>query len=378
MKVLMISGDEQVLNTSSAVARRLIEYGKTFGGLDVLILVSGGGKDFVLSSETKVFVCGGKFSRFFKGFLYGWGLMKKNKYDAISAQDTERSFLAWLLSYVFNVPWQMQIHTDILSPHFSKHSFFDWMRVKLVKFLIPRADGMRVVSQRIKDSILRTIDCGLSTKITVLPIFLDVAKVRNTPIKINLHEKYGQDKFIILMPTRLTREKNIEMVLKAIALIPAFAKATACKRAMLLIVGEGPEKENLKRMAYDLGFTTENVVFENAADFETLISYYKTADVYLLTSVYEGGARAPLEALAAGLPVIMTDVAPANEDIIDGVNGRVIPVGNSKVLSKCILELISDKEKLMKLKTGAQNSLQNPISKEEYLASYKKLLSFGK
>lgn len=379
MKVLMISGDEQVLNVSSAVAKRLVEYGKTFGELDVLILVSGGGEDFVLSSETNVFVCGGNFLRFLKGFLRGWMLMKKNKYDAISAQDTERSFLAWLLSRMFNVSWQMQIHTDILSPFFASHSFFDWLRVKLVKFLIPRADGIRVVSHRIKNSILRTIDGRLSSKITVLPIFLDVAKVRNTLVKTDLHEKYGRDKFIVLMPTRLTKEKNIGMALEAVrdANIRIHANA-ANKKILLLVVGEGPEKENLKFTAYGLGLTAENVVFENAVDFETLISYYKTADVYLLTSVYEGGARAPLEALAAGLPVIMTDVAPANEDIVDGVNGRVVPVGDSKILAECISELISDKEKLAKLKVGAQNSLQNPISKEEYLDMYKKLLSFGK
>src|SRR3989344_5238797 len=215
MKVLMISGDELVLNTFSAVAKRVVEYGKTFGELDIMLLIYPKLGDTKLSPETRVFVSHGKFLRFIRGWLRARKLMKTKKYDAITAQDTERSFIAWLLSKEFGVPWQMQIHTDILSPHFSKHSFFDWLRVKLVKFLIPRADGMRVVSQRIKDSILRIIDSGLSNKITVLPIFLDIVKVRNTPVKIDVHEKYGRDKFIILVPTRLNKEKNIGMALEA-------------------------------------------------------------------------------------------------------------------------------------------------------------------
>jgi len=229
------------------------------------------------------------------------------------------------------------------------------------------------VSQRIKDSILRTIDSGLSTKITVLPIFLDIAKVRNTLVKIDVHEKYGRDKFIILMPTRLNKEKDIPMALKAIR---GLIQTPFAQSALLLVIGDGPEKENLKLMTKDYGLSTSNVVFEDAVDFETLISYYKTADVYLLTSVYEGGARAPRESLAAGLPVVMTDVAPANEDIIHNENGLVIPVGDSAELAKALVRLIAEPEFLARLKKGAEASFPNPETKEEYLEKYKALLQF--
>ncbi|HEY4521733.1 MAG TPA: glycosyltransferase family 4 protein [Candidatus Paceibacterota bacterium] len=369
MKVLMISGDELVLNTSSSVAKRVIEYGKTFGELDIALLIYPKLGDTELSPETRVFVTHGKFLRFVRGWLRARKLMKIKKYDTITAQDTERSFIAWLLSKEFGVPWQMQIHTDILSPYFSKHSFFDWLRVKLVKFLIPRADGMRVVSQRIKDSILRTIDYGLSTKITVLPIFLDIIKVRNTPVKIDVHEKYGRDKFIILMPTRLNKEKNIGMALEAMKKLMKNNLSS-----LLLIIGDGPEKENLKLRTMNYGLSTNNVVFEDSVNFETLISYYKTADVYLLTSVYEGGARAPREALAAGLPVIMTDVAPANEDIIHEQNGLVIQVGDSAELARQLERLMIDPEFLARIKKGAEASFPNPKTKEDYLVRYKFLL----
>src|SRR3989344_7187682 len=373
MRVLMVSGDELVLNASSAVAKRVVEYGKSFGELDIMLLIYPKHGDMELSPETRVFVTHGKFLRCARGWLRARMLMKEKKYNAITAQDTERSCIAWFLSKEFGVPWQMQIHTDILSPHFSKHSLFDWLRVKLVKFLIPRADGMRVVSQRIKDSILRTIDSKLSNKITVLPIFLDIVKVRNTLVKIDVHEKYGRDKFIILMPTRLNKEKDIGMALEAMSsLIRVNRRITP----FLLIIGDGPEKENLKLMAKDYGLSTNNVVFEDAVDFEILISYYKTADIYLLTSVYEGGARAPRESLAAGLPVIMTDVAPANEDIIHEQNGLVIPVGDSAELARVIARLITESEFLARLKKGAEASFPNPETKEEYLVKYKTLLQF--
>src|SRR3989344_1773002 len=134
MKVLMISGDEQVLNLNSSVAKRMEEYRNVFGDLDILL-------------------CSGNIFKFISGFLRGLKLVRQKNFDVITAQSAEHWVLAWIFSKFFKVPWQMQIHTDILSPHFAGHSALDGFRVRLAKFLIPRANGIRVVSQRIKDSI---------------------------------------------------------------------------------------------------------------------------------------------------------------------------------------------------------------------------------
>lgn len=363
MKVLMISGDAGVLDASSAVAKRMVEYGRTFGSLDILL-------------------CRGSIFNFISGFFRGLKMIRQKRPDVITAQSPEHALFAWIFSKIYRVPWQMQIHTDIFSPYFAGSpaspaggSVFNKIRVLLVKFLIPRASGVRVVSERIKSSLMAY---GVRpTAVSVLPIFLDVKKIKNTPVKIDLHQKYP-GKFIILMPTRVTKEKNIEMALEAIRRLTQIdghprgsVQINQRESALLLIVGDGPEKEHLKEFAHSLKLG-DNVVFEPAVDFETLISYYKTADLYLLTSFYEGWPLAPMEALASGLPVVMTDVAPGH--IMDGANGIVVPIGDSRELALKISQLVENPGQLAQLKKGAENSFPTPLSKEKYLELYTKLL----
>lgn len=367
----MISGGAGILDAASAAGQRMIAYGSAFGELDILLLLNK--KQTYTNAyppHVRVYPLFGKLSRFWKGYALGKKLMRAHSYDVITAQDTERGLVAWMLSRDFQVPWQMQIHADIFSPYFAAHSLFDRLRVRAAKFLLPRAHGIRVVSQRIKRSILALGIKGLTAPIAVLPIFLDVEKIRNAPMRTDLHKKYP-GRFIILMPTRLTKEKNIRMAIAAMELLARRAPS-ASARPLLLVVGKGPERAALERQVARANLAA-HAVFEDWTD--DMPSYYKTADVYLLTSVYEGGARAPLEALAAGLPAVMTDVAPAHEEVQDGVNGIVVPVGDAVMLAQKLYELMADPARLAQLKKGAALSLQSPISLRAYLAQYKKLLT---
>ncbi|OGF80703.1 hypothetical protein A2930_01895 [Candidatus Giovannonibacteria bacterium RIFCSPLOWO2_01_FULL_45_34] len=370
--VLMISGDPGVLDPESAVAKRMEEYRRAFGGLDILI-------------------CRGNIFNYIYGFFRGLKIMRRKKPDVITAQSPEHAALAWVFSKIYGVPWQMQIHTDIFSPHFIKHSVLNKIRVFLIKFLLPRADGIRVVSEKIKESIA-DYDKSLAGRVAVLPVFVDIEKIRKTAVKIDLHKKYP-GKFIILMASRITKEKNIDMAVGAVAqvfqdlaqrdgasrAIPqqrdmrVLEKFDGTARPMLLIVGDGPEKERLRILADSLGLK-ESVIFESAVDFETLISYYKTADLFLLTSFYEGWPLAPIEALASGLPVIVTDVVRGHEIIKDGVNAAIVPVGDSRALALRISQFIANPEQLAKFKKSAENSFPSPMSKEKYLELYAGLL----
>ncbi|MDO8522658.1 MAG: glycosyltransferase, partial [bacterium] len=138
-------------------------------------------------------------------------------------------------------------------------------------------------------------------------------------------------------------------------------------------VGDGSEKKHLQDYAQSLKLG-DSVVFEPAVDFETLVSYYKTVNLFLLTSFYEGWPLAPIEALASGLPVVMTDVVSGHETIKDGVNAAIVPIGDSRALALRISQLIESPEKLAQLKKGAENSFPNPLSKEKYLELHTKLL----
>src|SRR3989344_5477046 len=99
------------------------------------------------------------------------------KPDVVSAQDPfETGLVAWLLARHCKVPLHVQVHTDFLAPEYARHSFVNHVRVLLARFILARADGIRVVSERIKVS-LRAAGYPLPT-ISVLPIFVDTAQFR--------------------------------------------------------------------------------------------------------------------------------------------------------------------------------------------------------
>ena len=286
MKVLMISGDPGVLDPRSDAGKRMVEYRKVLGELEILL------------AHRNVF-------RFIGAFFSGLKILWRGKYDVITAQDVEHSLLAWIFSKLFKVPWQMQIHTDIMSPYFVQSSVSNKIRVWLSKFLVPRADSVRVVSNRIKRSLVEfNKDLDKPDKITVLPIFVDIEKIKNASIKTDLHKKYPS-RFIILMASRITKEKNIGLAIKAME-----GLVIRPLNPLLLIVGNGSEFEALKFKTYKLGLN-DNVIFEPRTD--DLISYFKTCDLFLLTSNYEGYGRTLVEAAAAGAKIISSDVGIAPE-----------------------------------------------------------------
>ncbi len=79
-----------------------------------------------------------------------------------------------------------------------------------------------------------------------------------------------------------------------------------------------------------------------------------------------------VEAMALGCPVIMTDVGCAGELVINGQSGLVIPVGDKIKLAEAIIKIMSDEKLKHEIILKAANSVKQLLSKEEYLAGYKK------
>ncbi|MDP3764362.1 MAG: glycosyltransferase [bacterium] len=355
MKVLMLSTDENIFKEGSEVLARIVDYGKLVEELHVVIKSSQKinkviGNIFLYSTNSfGVFYFWNAY-RISSSIIRNWKLEIKN--CVITCQDPfELGLVGCFLKFFKSVPLQMQVHTDFLSPYFKKGSFKNKIRVILARRIIKRADNIRVVSERIKNS-LKAKSYKLKARIDVLPIFIDTQKIKDAPVNIDLHKKYP-NKFIVLMASRLTKEKNIGLAIEAMVEI-----AKKYPQALLLVVGNGPELEKLKAISYKL---RANVIFENWSN--NLSSYYKTADLFLLTSNYEGYGRTVIEATGAGLPVVMTDVGIAI--------GSVYPVGSKRELIKQLGILVESKEKRLEIFKSQEKFLSFYNSKEDYLNKIK-------
>lgn len=354
----MISTDRKVFEQGSAVRTRLLEYGNFSEELYVVVFAkrSLGLLDEEISPDVFLYPTNslGKFFHIPAAIIRAYTLKRCGvRIDVVTTQDPFEAGLAgYIIARIFNARLHIQVHTDLMSPYFTNESLINRVRVILAKFLLPRANSIRVVSERIKNSLL-TLNFQLST-IIVLPIFIESRKETTA---VDFKKKFPQFDRIILVASRLSREKNIDSMIEAMQQV-----VTRCPKAGLVIVGSGPEEAPLKKLVAQLGLG-ENVVFEGWQD--NLYPYYKAADVFVLPSYYEGYGLVVVEALAAGCPVVMTDVGCAREVVRDRENGFVVPVGDVPALAHAIEKVLSGEVKLI---------AKAPVlpTKEEYLVAYKK------
>ncbi len=200
-----------------------------------------------------------------------------------------------------------------------------------------------------------------------MPIFVKPGE--NKTFGLSLHQKYPQFEFIILMASRLTKEKNFLLALKSFAK----AKQEITKKSGLVIVGSGQEKEKIKQIIKELKLMND-VVIEPWV--ENLSAYYQTADLFLLTSNYEGYGRTLIESAEAGCPVLTTNIGLVGE-IITKENGLTCSVGDHECLTEKIIWATNNIEKLKILANQLKNDLATKIllDKTEYLKKYKESLS---
>ncbi|UNO43232.1 glycosyltransferase [Streptomyces sp. MST-110588] len=105
--------------------------------------------------------------------------------------------------------------------------------------------------------------------------------------------------------------------------------------ARLALVGDGPDRPRLERRA------ARSVVFAGAT--EDVRHWYAAADVVVLPSRWEGMALAPLEAMACGRPVVLTDVSGARESLPPGHHARcLVPPGDPYTLATAVIVLLAD------------------------------------
>ena len=190
------------------------------------------------------------------------------------------------------------------------------------------------------------------------PILKAIEKVKRSGFKTK----------IILTVSRLEKEKNIERILNIFRDVLVKNNNT-----VLIVVGDGSLRSSLKKKVSLMGLE-KNVFFEGWQD--DLISYCKTADIYLSASNYEGYGLSMVEASVSGLPVVTTNVGVAGDVLMDGVNALICPVADEKCLSNSLHKLLTDEVLYNKFKENTSNISSNliPRVKYQYLEDYRKTL----
>jgi glycosyltransferase involved in cell wall biosynthesis len=170
---------------------------------------------------------------------------------------------------------------------------------------------------------------------------------------------------IVTLISNCNREvKRVDLLIEAITSV--IKQSTA----YFLIVGDGHLRASLEEKAKDLGIMENTKFLGQRLDIERILA---GSDMALNTSESEGLSNSILEAMRAGLPNIVSDVAGNRELINDSYNGLVFESGNAGELSKKILYLINDSEKRQIMGNNGRKKLEMEFSNESMLNKYYKL-----
>lgn len=199
-----------------------------------------------------------------------------------------------------------------------------------VRFALKRADLITCDGENSKKAM---VDMGIDgNKIKVIYFGVDVLKF--CPGK---KEELGYP--VIISIRSLKPVYNVETLVKA---VPYVIKEVP--GAKFVIGGEGPEENKLKQLAKSLG-VLENIVFAGWISKEELPNYLRSSDIYVSTSLSDGGiSLSTAEAMACGLPAVITNFGDNSKWVKDGENGFTFPPKNEKVLAEKIIYLLKNNE----------------------------------
>lgn len=171
---------------------------------------------------------------------------------------------------------------------------------------------------------------------------------RNIPRREELRHKLrlNPDDIAIIFVGRFEWAKHPEL------LVEAFAKALPeVDHLKLILVGDGPLLAKCQQMAEELGISSRTDFLGKRLDVDEILP---AGDIFTLSSRYEGLPLSMLEAMAAGLPVVVPDVGGIAEVVVHGVNGFIYPEGSRESLATHLVRLA--RNTILRKQMGATNA----------------------
>ena len=222
---------------------------------------------------------------------------------------------------------------------FLKNAIHKWLRDFMQK-----CQHIVIPSESMKELLVR--EYGLQEQFTVIPTGTDLEPFLRADGKALRQEKGWQDETVLISVGRLAPEKNWDTLLQA------FAKAHhEHPNLRLVLIGDGPAKENLQLLATELGIA-ERVTFTGALPFEEIPRYMKSADLFSFASVTETQGLVTIEAMAAGLPVVAVDGSGTRDIVEHGKQGFLVE-NDADALANGINKLLSNPQQLKRFSSRA-------------------------
>ncbi len=250
-------------------------------------------------------------------------------------------FLAYLLRLFWGIPYVVSLRGSDVPGFSEKYDGFYLLAKPLVRFLwrhaamvVPNSVGITKLAERTASlPHLEIIENGVDIK-TFFP----------------RHERRSTSEVVFLSTSRLTPRKGIHLLIAAFAL--ALKQSSVSMK--LWLIGEGEQRADLEEQVRSLGIE-QSVRFIGRVEHEALPDFYQQAHVFVLPSKNEGMSNSALEALASGLPLVVSGTGGMQELLQDDINGYFIDPDNAESFARTLTVIAGDQEKLVAYGTASRS-----------------------
>jgi len=303
-------------------------------------------------------------------FRLGSELCKKKKYDVINSHFTIPSgTLGVTLSKMFKIPNVLSIHGgDIYDPTKKSSPHRNWVLRKAVEFSLNKSNRVVAQSNNTRNNAKKYY--RLKQDIDIIPLgFFPKKFKKKTRKQLGLED----DKFYLMGIGRLVKRKGFTYLVKAVSLLN---KKLRNKKVVVLIIGEGPEHDTLKKLAEKLGVENQ-IKFLGFVSEEEKFQYLFASDLYVLSSIHEGFGIVLQEAMYCGLPIVATNNGGQTDLLKDNENTLFVPIKSALKLADAIHKMIIDENLRVRIAKNNMEEIRkyyvNKIS-SQYEKIFKKLL----
>jgi glycosyltransferase involved in cell wall biosynthesis len=285
-------------------------------------------------------------------------LLRREKPDIVQTYLFHADIIGRFLAKLAGVP-------IIISSIRCTNVYKKWRHLILDKLTAGIADKITFVTKKSIEFSLRHE--GIKPEqVVVIPNGIDTQAYENNPANNSMRKELDiKDGYIIVGGIgRLDKQKGFSCLIKAVPIMLQQQPKT-----VFIILGKGALERKLKELAKSLGLEA-NIKF--LVPPQDVPQFLHMLDIFVLPSLYEGLSNSLLEAMAAGKPIVATNVDGSLE-ALDDKSGILVPPGDEKELAEAILRLIEDKGLRQALGNAARKRVKEKFSLDKMIAEYQKL-----
>ena len=271
-----------------------------------------------------------------RAFFRLFTLLREENIDIVHTRLIRADFYGRIAGKIARIPLIISNQVDIYTEHFKSYHGklmgsiwyrLDKVTLRLTDLFVTNSDGVTA-------NLVQNVGVPRYRVVKVYNGIHSNQYLRNPKARLAVRKCLGiqSDNLVVGCVARLHPKKGIIYLVEAAKLV-----LNDLPYIKFVIVGDGPERAKLEKRAQQLELTDDVLFLGERNDIPELLS---AMDVFAFPSLFEGHPNSVLEAMAASLPVVASDILGNNELVQDGVTGYLVPKADPDKLANRIIELV--------------------------------------